>query len=189
MAIFNNTEFYRDAFIKYGVSPKGVHWNSKHTQEIRFKILLEFIQNDIENSKIVDAGCGFGDLINYFASKFIFPKKYIGIDREDFFIEVASTIYPNATFKQIDILKDPLPKSDYYLCSGAMNTLELNEVQTFIEKCFESSTKGFVFNFLKEDTFNGITKDDILNLCKTISNNIETKEGYLNNDFTIFMVK
>lgn len=188
MAIFNNTKFYEEAVIKYGVSPKGVHWRSKYTQEKRFEILFSFI-DDISSASIIDAGSGFGDLIKYFTKENLIPKSYMGIDVEYFYIEIASNIYPNAKFTQLDILKDELPQSDYYLCSGAMNTLEFKEVQVFVKKCFDASHKGFIFNFLKKSTFNGVKKDELIDYCKTLNPNNRIKENYLNNDFTIFMVK
>ncbi len=189
MAVFNNTQFYRDSILKHGISPKGVHWRSQTTQNKRFEILLEFIKDEINTSSIIDAGCGFGDFIKYFSSKNLYPKNYIGIDKEKFFIQIASTLYPNTNFKQIDILKDPLIEADYYICSGAMNILDLDEMQIFIKKCFSSSNKGFVFNFLVNTTFNGVEKEEILSFCESLNAKVFTKENYLNNDFSIFLSK
>ncbi|MDC7242671.1 MAG: class I SAM-dependent methyltransferase [Sphaerochaetaceae bacterium] len=189
MAIVNNTKFYEEAVIKYGVSPRGVHWNSKQTQEKRFEILLEFIKKDISNSSIIDAGCGFGDLIKYFSSNNLIPNKYLGLDAEYFYIEIASNIYPNTNFMQLDILEDELPMADYYICSGALNTLEFQEIQVFINKCFNASKKGFIFNFLKGKTFNGIKKEKLLEFCNKINTNNKIKENYLKNDFSVFMIK
>lgn len=189
MAIFNNTQFYRDSILKHGISPKGVHWRSKTTQEKRFEILLDFIKDEINTSSIIDAGCGFGDLIKYFSSKNLYPKNYLGIDKEDFFVQIASTLYPNTNFKQIDILKNSLIEADYYICSGAMNILDLNEMRTFIKKCFIYSNKGFIFNFLVNTTFNEVTKEDILEFCESLNAKIFTKENYLDNDFSIFIKK
>ena len=189
MAIFNNTEFYQDAILEYGISPQGVHWRSRYTQEKRFEILLDFIKEQIEDSSILDVGCGFGDLIKHFTSKNLYPKSYLGIDKEDYFIEIASTIYPNTKFQQIDIFKDNLPKSDFYICSGALNIYEFDEMQLFIKNCFENSNKGFIFNFLVGSTFNGVTKGEILDYCKNFDCEILTKSKYLKNDFSIFLKK
>jgi SAM-dependent methyltransferase len=189
LAIFDNTKFYEHSVIKYGVSPKGVHWISKETQEKRFEILLKFIKDDLYSSSLIDAGCGFGDLIKYFSSKNLYPKSYIGIDKEDFFIQIASSIYPNTKFLQLDILKDKLPQTDYYICSGAMNILEENEMQLFIKKCINSSKKGFIFNFLKKNTFNSVKKEDIISFCQKLNVAMKIEDNYLENDITIFLQK
>lgn len=189
MAVFNNTQFYRNSILKHGISPKGVHWQSRTTQEKRFEILLEFIKDKISTSSIVDAGCGFGDFIKYFSSRNLYPKSYLGIDKEDFFIEIASSIYPNANFKQIDILKGQLPKADYYICSGAMNLLDLEEMKIFIINCLNSSNKGLAFNFLIAKTFNDVKKEEILEFCKSLKTRIKIQKNYLKNDFSIFLAK
>jgi SAM-dependent methyltransferase len=189
LAVFNNTKFYQDAIIKYGISAQGVHWRSRQTQEKRFEILIKFIKDQISTSTILDVGCGFGDLIKYFSSNELYPKSYLGIDKEDFFIEIATMIYPNTNFKQIDIFKDKLPNSDFYICSGALNIYEFDEMKEFIRKCLESSNKGFVFNFLVNTTFNGVEKEEILEYCKTLNCTIEIKEKYLENDFSVFLKK
>ena len=75
MAQKDNHTFYKSAIKKHGISAKGVHWNSQFTQYKRFEILTNFIKNEIQNSLIVDAGCGFGEYYNYlFDNQFI--KKY-----------------------------------------------------------------------------------------------------------------
>lgn len=86
-------------------------------------------------------------------------------------------------------MEDDLIRSDYYICSGALNILTYSECEIFIKKCFDHSKKAFIFNFLQGLTFNKILKSDIITICEKLGGNIKLKEGYLDNDFTIIMIK
>ena len=144
----NNYQFYNPAIKKYGISAKGVRWNSKYSQYKRFEVLTNFIENEIKESNIVDAGCGFAEYYNYLFDNNLKPKSYIGIDCEEEMITLASKRFLDTNFYIKDIIKDELIFADYYICSGAMNILKKDEIFIFIKKCFEASNIGFVFNFL-----------------------------------------
>lgn len=187
----DNTLFYEKSLNKYGATPQGVHWNSKESQYIRFKTLLDFIP-DIKNSSICDAGCGYGELYQYLLEEDKEPKRYIGFDVEELMISLALEMY-HGEFYQKDILKDPLVNVDYYLCSGAMNILTQEESFKFITNCYLHSKKGFVFNILEangvenHNTYNGFEVDELINFCKTLSHEIKYKTDYIDGDITVFM--
>ncbi len=185
----NNNKFYSESIKEFGISAQGVHWNSKYTQYKRFEIITKFIKKDILNSTIADVGCGFGEYYNYLNVNHKIPKKYIGIDCENSMIKICQKRFSTQEFYTQNILTDDLIEVDYYLCSGAMNILTISEVDLFINKCFSASKKGFIFNFLKDLTFNGVEQNEIVTLCEKYTKNLKIKENYLENDFTIFMVK
>ena len=184
-----NNEFYTPTIKKYGISAKGVHWNSKYSQYKRFEILTNFIGNEIRKSNIIDAGCGFAEYYNYLFDNDLKPKSYIGIDCEEKMITLASKRFLNTNFYIKNIIEDELLFADYYICSGAMNILKKDEIFIFIKKCFEASEVGFVFNFLKNDSLTNVNFLDILNYSKSLSKKIEIKENYLENDISIFIKK
>jgi SAM-dependent methyltransferase len=184
----DNTEFYKKALKKHGISAKGVHWNSKYTQYKRFEVLTLFLK-DIESSFIVDAGCGLGEYYNYLIDSNKKPFSYLGIDCEEMMIELAQKRFVNINFKVVDILKNELVNSDYYICSGAMNLLSKDEIFIFIKKCFISSNKGFAFNFLKNDPLTKVKIEEIINYSKTLSKKVTIKDDYLQNDVSIYLEK
>ncbi len=185
----NNTQFYKRVIKKYGISARGVHWNCEESQYLRFEILSEFIKDDIKDSVIVDAGCGFGEYYNYLYDNDLKPKEYIGIDCEEEMINPALKRFLNTKFVLKNILEDKLPAADYYICSGAMNTLDKKEVLLFIKRSYKASKKGFIFNFLKEDLLSNVSLNTVLTFCKTICSNINIKDNYLENDISIFLKK
>lgn len=189
MKISSNKEFYSEALKEYGISAQGVHWNSKYTQYKRFEVLTKQMKKDIKTSSIVDVGSGFGEYYTYLQNNNKIPNHYIGVDCEENMVNISRKRFPSVEFLHQDILTDVLIPSDYYVCSGAMNILNRKDVSLFIERCFEYSQKKFVFNYLKNETFNDIEKQDIIDISKKITPNIKVIEGYLDNDFTIVMVK
>jgi SAM-dependent methyltransferase len=189
MAQKDNHKFYKYSIKKYGISAKGVHWNSEYTQYKRFEVLTSFINEEIKHSTIVDAGCGFGEYYNYLFDNNLKPKSYIGIDCEQDMINLAIKRFIDAKFLLINILEDELFRADYYICSGAMNILEKEEIFIFIKKCFEASQNAFIFNFLVNDPLTKVNIKDIVEFCKSLSQNIQIKENYLDNDISIQIKK
>ena len=80
---------YKKNVKKFGFTPRGLFWNSKESQENRFKILNELLlkYTKVKNDNIIsiaDIGCGYGDfylyLKKYFDRKFTYKGYDINID-------------------------------------------------------------------------------------------------------------
>ena len=189
MAQKKNRLFYKESISKFGISAQGVHWNSKYSQYKRFEILTQFIIDDISDTSIIDVGCGMGEYYNYLMDEGLEPKTYLGIDCEIDMINISKKRYPRTNFIKQNVLDDELISADYYICSGAMNILTIDEFYIFIKKCYEKSEKGYIFNFLKNDSYNKIKKEEVLGFCKKLTPNISIKDNYLENDFSVFISK
>jgi SAM-dependent methyltransferase len=193
MPRINNEKFYTSALKHHGVSAKGVNWNSKDTQELRFEVLLDILPKNLEDFTLVDAGCGFGDFYLYLEKKDRHPKKYIGLDSLYDMYAIAS----QRTAQEIiiaDIIKDDLPMADFYICSGALNVLHPFETQLFIQNCYKSSKKAFVFNVLYGDkqskTYNYMTKEQILKIADSLHvEDVVFRDGYMDDDISVGFLK
>ncbi len=183
-----NNKFYFNAYKEHGVSAKGVHWHSKKNQYKRFEILTSFLKN-IDSSSIIDVGCGFGEYLNFLEKIKIKPDIYLGIDCEDFILQVAKKRFPKNIFLKCDILKHPIPNADYLLCSGALNILTKKDFLKAIENCFIASNKAFVFNFLSEKSIHTLKSEEVFNYCKQLTNKVSISKKYLDNDITFFLEK
>lgn len=189
MPLIDNERFYSSAIKIHGVTAKGVNWASKENQLLRFKMILDFLPEDLTELTIVDAGCGFGDFYNYLLKKKRVPKEYIGIDS---FLDMQS-IASNATGQEIihaDICKDKLPTADYYICSGALNVLTPFESHQFIQNCYRSSRLGFIFNALygdkKSETYNYIKPIQIKDMVDTMNvTSLRQEQDYIKDDITL----
>ena len=189
MKYISNKKFYEQSLKKHGISAQGVHWKNKFTQYKRFEVITEFIKDEIKTSTLSDAGCGLGEYYNYLSIFELLPYEYTGIDCEENMLKICEKRFPNINFQLKNLLYEDPDTVDYFVCSGAMNTMTFDQCSLFIKRCFHASKKGFVFNFLQSLTLNGIPPYEILALCEDLTDKIYFKEGYLDNDFTIFMVK
>jgi len=193
--MLNNKDFYTKAYKKHGVSAKGVNWNSKESQELRFEVITDLLGDEIFSSKIVDAGCGFGELYAYWRDKKVCPKSYIGLDCVQNSIDIAKERFldTDISFTCRDVLRDDLPVADWYIASGSLNILSRFDTWLFLEKILNSSKKGIVFNILEGLTggknFNYQTKESIKDFAKQKELEYFIIDGYMKNDMTVRILK
>lgn len=187
MPRIDSEKFYLSSIHKHGLNAQGVHWISKETQELRFKMISNMLPNKINT--LVDAGCGFGDFYTYLQTTNLELNKYIGIDS----IHKMCSIASKNTQQEIilsDITKDTIPHAEYYVCSGAMNILNNFETHLFIRNCFNASTKAFIFNILHGDKqskiYNYLTKEHVLSIANKLQvPRVEIQDNYMQNDVTV----
>lgn len=192
MPRFDNDRFYDDAIARYGFGARGVHWRDARSQQTRFDVLLELLPDAAESVSIADAGCGSGALYHYLARQKRRPKRYLGLELKSEF--VAAAAQSGCNVRQCDLLEDPLPAADYYLCSGAMNILTRDETRRVITRCFHAAGKGFVFNLLEGDEeesmlYNYWRPGEIEAFCERFEAEVRIVRGYLRGDFTVRLLK
>lgn len=150
------TEYFKSTFDKYGDSPKGVDWNGKESQDLRFKIILDEISTDTSFS-ILDVGCGTGALLNYLIEKRCMNFKYTGIDFVKEMILAAQEKYKDR--KNIKFANQGIDSMqggfDYVVSSGIFNAKLSTDENTWnaymlevINKMFASCNKAVIFNVL-----------------------------------------
>ena len=185
MRKITNELFYQGSLKKYGLSVKALHWNSKESQQIRFKTILNLIDEDISTLSIADAGCGFGDFYLYLKEK---PLSYIGLDSMEQMCKEARS-RTGCEVLHVNILRDELPRADYYICSGAMNILSRFDTYLFIRRCVEHSKRGFVFNILhgEDDSmlYNYFQIDEIRSFAKKLDLTCKIVTGYMERDMSV----
>jgi len=186
--------FYKASLQKYAQTPKGVQWNSLASQQIRFEALVHLLPDDLSPYTLVDAGCGFGDFYTFLQTRNKLPKKYIGIDCLDFMCSIASRNTQQTIIHEDILHPKQLPVADFYICSGALNTLSKFESYLFIQNCYQHAREGVVFNTLygtkKSQTYNYLHTQDIENLQQTLQvDTVQIYEGYIDNDITLGFFK
>ena len=194
--MLDNSNFYLTAYKKHGLSPRGLNWNSKISQDIRFEIITALIQEELPICSIADAGCGFADLYLFWDKNDLHIKKYIGIDSVLNSVNLANKNlknFSNCTLTCKDILKDALPYADWYIASGSLNILSTFDTWLFLEQMLAYSKKGIVFNILEgekqSENFNYQTKQHIEKFFHKKDLKIDIISGYLENDMTIRVTK
>lgn len=192
MPRLDHHSFYMDSLISHGETAQGVQWQSSAMQELRFEVIRRCLPARLTDLTLVDAGCGFGDLYRYLLKRGESPGRYIGLDVMAPMVESARR-RTGCEIRRCDVLQDRLPRADFYVCSGAMNTLTREETWSFIQRCFAAAERGFVFNLLKGNDgpgdYNFQQPRDLLALAHDLGAEPRLHEDYLSDDFTLALMK
>lgn len=146
---------YQPEFMRHGDSPKGVRWDNRETQYLRFQMLTEHLLNDHTQNTIEDVGCGICDLYGYLKNK-NFKFTYSGTEIVNEMITLAKAKYPEITVRNRNILRYPVQERyDFVVLSGSFNmpgNVEPDEWKKFslslISSMYGMCNKAIAFNFL-----------------------------------------
>jgi SAM-dependent methyltransferase len=196
------SEYYASKIKQFGPIPQGVDWNSGESQELRFEVLSNLIQEQ-EHFSILDFGCGFGSMFEYFNSKYS-SFEYIGFDVAEEMITTALNKFPTQeNVKWTSSL--PIEKIDYVIASGIFNVkLEntnedwLTYILETLKKIDDITVKGFSFNVLTKYSDTEYMKEYLyyadpsilFDYCKTnFSKNVALLHDYNLYEFSIIVRK
>jgi SAM-dependent methyltransferase len=182
-------KFYSHALQKYGISAKGLCWLNQERQLKRFEVIHRFLPKKLGEFVVCDAGCGFGDFYLYLKERKSLPKEYIGIDIHPKIATIAQERTAQK-IKILDVCYESLPVSDYIIASGSLNVLTTFEAVLFIQNCYMSAKKGFVFNILEgkkeSQIYNYMTLKQVKSIAQKLHvGNVSIQKGYLQNDVTV----
>lgn len=117
---------------------------------------------------------------------------YIGLDSLEIMVQEASRRTREVVLCR-DILHDPLPAAEYYVCSGALNILTQDAALFFIERCYNASLRGVIFNFLEgnkaSEMFNYLLESDIKAFGEKLGAKVAFRRHYYENDCTAAFYK
>ncbi len=187
-------DFYESSFLLYGNDARSVHWSNEGVQNIRFEVLANIA--DLENRRVLDVGCGLGDLYKFFLKKEI-NVDYVGIDVVPIFIDRARTRFPEGNFILANA-ENMTDEYDYILASGSFSfTVEHAQEYYFemIKNLFTYAHFGFAFNMLNkeahqsDDTYITYDINEVITFCKTLTPYVTIIDNYLPWDFTVYMYK
>lgn len=188
---------YNERLAAYGPTEKALGWGDKGRSRVRFEVLLS--RWSLDNSRILDFGCGFGDLYGYMCTKGIRGFSYLGVDINPSLIAIARDRYPRAEFLVADCTSDiPGAPFHYILSSGVFN-FKLEDNRAFIAEMFSRfnalAQRGYAANFLSnrvqyklEHTYHA-DPAEILNMAYQASNNVVLRNDYMPYEFTVFVTK
>ena len=102
-----------------------------------------------------------------------------------------------ASFVIGDFSKLELPATDYVLASGAFGykTEDIGYSFRTIGRLFETARRGIGFNMLDKGKFpdhpllTGHHKKAVVAFCRSLSAKMKVIEGYLEDDFTVFVYR
>jgi SAM-dependent methyltransferase len=191
---------YKELYYLYGKSPRSLGWD-KGKQFLRFHQLTSLWK--LDDSSILDVGCGFGDFIHYLKIRGVERFRYQGIDLVDEFLGAANTAHFDAdiAFRRGDLLSLPFDEEfDYALASGTFN-LKMEGVdgydyiQANLRKMFELSRVAIAVDFLTDrvdykhpHNFNS-SPEKILSIAYGLSRRVVLRNDYFPFEFSIVIFK
>jgi len=184
---------YSELYQKFGKTSASLGW-PKGRQSLRFKILTEI--GKINNSKILDVGCGFGDLLSYLKSK-KYNIDYHGVDINPIFVDVAKKFHQDGKFYVKDIEKRKFKKKfDWVFAIGTTNKAANYEyVENLLKEMFRISRKGIAMDFMstyvdfRRKGSKHFSPEKIFNLAKKMSKRVVIRHDYLPFEFCVYFYK
>lgn len=186
--------FFRLHLQLHGPNWRGLGWRSQRSQRRRFAVLSEV--GPLANTRVLDIGCGVGDLYNYLRRRRILVT-YTGFDILPEMVTHARKRYPEAQFEVRDVLQGVgVERFDYVLCSGAFNVnfgRNVAAVQEVLQELLRCCTRGVAINFLstrarqRDAILFNYDPETLFAYCQTLTPHVRLLEGYLPNDFTLYL--
>lgn len=187
---------FNKKLLLHGDRPEAVGWSSKG-QVLRQQSMLDV--GDINNSKILDFGCGKGDFYRFLVERGIHVK-YTGFDINEKLISLAKKKYPGIDFRVFDIDNDILDEDfDFIFLCGVFN-LKVEGIDETIKKTlaglFQHCRTALAFNALssyepeKDFELHYISPEEIFAYAmKNLSRNVLLRHERIIYDFTIFVYR
>ncbi len=184
---------YTALYHKYGYSPTSIGW-PKGRQNLRFQVLSEI--GNLNNSKILDVGCGFGHFVSFLRSNKI-KTKYVGVDINPLFVEIAKEKNPNFTFQVRDIEKRRFGQHfDWVFAIGTTNKAgSYKYIANLLKEMFRISKKGIAMDFMstyvdfrRPGSFHA-SPECVFKIAKKLSKRVVLRHDYLPFEFCVYIYK
>ena len=190
--------WYEDNVRRFGYGYRSLGFGRRQSQAKRFQALLKL--GPLHEKSVLDAGCGFGDLLPFLRSRGIRPR-YSGIDICPPMIARCQRRFPASARRFVtgDVLDyRPAERFDYVVASGLFG---LNvpgaaaRIRPTLERLFELSRIGLVVNFLSRRTRRPararlyLDPGEMLEFALTLTPAVRLDHSYMPNDFTLHLYR
>ncbi len=192
------TRWYEEKVRRYGYDHRGLGFRNKSSQEKRFEALAEL--GDFDGARLLDVGCGFGDLLAFLQERGVSPR-YTGIDVCEPMIERCRERFDNddAIFRVADVMEfAPAEKYDYVVASGLFG-LDAegarDRIRPTLERMFAWSAEGMAANFLSSRSESPAEGRIYVEPWKALEAGLaltpaaRVNHAYLPNDFTLYLYR
>ncbi len=149
-------EPYRKAVARLGAGFEALLWADRPSQAARFETIAAM--TELQGRRVLDLGCGRGDLPLFLRERGIRPHAYVGVDAlPEMVRESARACAPlgwcrfvHADFAGDEALLPSLAgEADVVIFCGSLNTMPWLQACVCLERAWASMRTGrLVFNFL-----------------------------------------
>jgi SAM-dependent methyltransferase len=192
------TRFYESHVRRFGYGYKALGFGRRSSQEKRFAAVQAL--GAFHGRRILDVGCGFGDLLGYLNARGIHPE-YTGLDLVAPMIERCRKRFSGsgARFIHADVLTyEPDAPYDYVVASGLFGYAAKDtraRVRPTISRLFSWCRIGMAVNFLSRCSARHsparlyLDPWDMLVFALQLTPAVRLDHTYLPNDFTLCMYR
>ena len=192
------TAMYRARLAEHGPSPQALGW-TKGKQDLRFEVLLSpFVT---EGCRVLDVGCGLGDLIRKLSGNGHFT--YLGVDLVKEFIELARKQHEeeDTEFRAGEFLEMEFDEPfDIVVGSGIFNfALDGMDHEAYVKRMLarmlELSRKGVAVDFLsnrvnfEEDHCAHTSPERALAAGLELTRSVRLRHDYMPFEFAMWLFK
>ncbi len=190
--------WYEDKVRRYGYDHRGLGFRNRSSQERRFEALLGL--GDFDGRRVLDVGCGFGDLLAFLLDRGVHPL-YTGLDVCEPMIERCLERFPGGAGRFVagDVLDyEPDEGYDYVVASGLFG-LDAegarDRIRPTLERMFGWCRIGAAVNFLSDRSPAPVAERIYVDPCKALEAALaltpaaRVDHNYLPNDFTLHLYK
>jgi SAM-dependent methyltransferase len=147
-------DYYTHKLAEHGETPRGVDWNGKESQTLRFEQLCKIISADAEEFSLNDLGCGYGALFDFLSEQYPLSS-YLGVDISKEMIRAAEARHAANPKARFITAAEPDTIADYGVANGIFNVRLsrtdaewVDYLQATLDVLDRTSRKGFAFNCL-----------------------------------------
>ena len=147
-----SAEYYAGKLKAHGADHRGVDWNSRESQELRFEQLLRICGSEFAD--VNDYGCGYGALADYLSGKGA-PFRYCGYDAAPEMIEAAIARHGHDPHSVFFADRSAVGRRPFTVASGVLYVKQQASeadwwayVRDALDDLAALSEKGFAFNLL-----------------------------------------
>jgi len=197
---------YESCLEQYGDTHLGVDWPKKEDADIRYRVMLEVIKQEMPGSiRLLDFGCGASHLYEYILKQNIRNIEYSGLDLSEKFIELSRSKFPANNYYCLDILEEDssIANFDYVIMNGVFTEkreLSFDEMFSYFKQVlstmFGKTNVGIAFNVMskhvdweREDLFH-LPFDTLADfLTKELTRNFVIRNDYGLYEYTTYVYK
>ena len=193
----STAQWYEDKVRTYGFDHRGLGFRSRSSQVKRFEALLRV--GELDGQRVLDVGCGFGDLLAFLHERGIEPI-YTGIDVCEPMVRRCVERFGSAgRFEVADVLEyEPEQTFDYVLASGLFG-LDAEGVRErmlpSVERMVGWARIAVAVNFLSAsyptpaENRIYVEPGKALEAALTLAPAVRLDHSYLPNDFTLYLYR